>query len=113
MILAGWKAPLGRLHALAGQILQIGARWRPHPDLAVLLTDDLDVCVQRFTERTGTPVTGHDRQLLATVEQLYRSRAAADDRWWHCPVAGRSDDEVLDALQAACDRLLTAPVWGG
>ncbi|MEU8075880.1 hypothetical protein AB0B31_10560 [Catellatospora citrea] len=113
VILAGSGAPLQKLHALAGDILQIGARWRQHPDLTVLLTADLDVCIGRYVERTGVPVTESDRHLLARVDQLYRSRAAADGRWWECPVSGRSDVQVLDDLQAACGRLLTAPAWAG
>lgn len=107
VILAGHDAPLAQLHVLAGQILQIGAQWRPHPDLTVLLTDDLDACIGRYVQRTGVPITGSDRRLLATVDQLYRSRAAADDRWWQCPVSGRSEAEILDDLMAACVSLQT------
>jgi dTMP kinase len=96
-------AILGGGHALAGQIAAIAAMWRPDPDVTVLLTDDLEACIGRFAARTGAPVTAADRQLLATVSDLYEARAAAaPGRWRVCPLTGRASGDVLDQMEAWC-----------
>lgn len=96
-------AILGGGHALADKIAAIAARWRPDPDVTILLTDDLDACIGRFAARTGVPVTAADRQLLAEVSRLYEARAAAaPGRWRVCPIAGRASGDVLDQMEAWC-----------
>ncbi len=85
-----------RLHAAA-------VMWRPPPALTLLLVDDLDTCISRFECRLGTPVTPADRQLLATIAELYEHLAAMHpDRVRAISRAGRDAGDVLDEMQAHC-----------
>jgi dTMP kinase len=87
------------------------AEWsRPLPSLNLLITDDPAACEQRFTARTGHPVTTGMRamtqQALAAYEMLAQDDPA---RWTVISRAGLSTDQVLAAMTAACDLAARAP----
>jgi hypothetical protein len=81
------------------------ASWsRPLPGLNLLITDDPAACEQRFTARTGQPVTADmrafTRQALAVYEMLAQDVPA---QWTVISRAGLGTDQVLAAMTAACD----------
>ena len=88
----------------ARMILDAASWSRPLPGLNLLITDDPAVCEQRFTARTGQPVTADmrtfTRQALAVYEML-----AQDDptHWTVISRTGLDSDQVLAAMTAACD----------
>jgi hypothetical protein len=51
--------------AVAWQVYRTAAAWRPLPHRTVLLTDELDACLDRFAARTGEPVSPADHALIA------------------------------------------------
>lgn len=101
-ILAG-EASLEETHALAQRIYALATRWRPFPDLTILLVDDLDACVDRFERRVGGPLSARDRALVRRAEQLYARQAAHEPkRFLTVDRTGRSEDEILDELYETC-----------
>jgi dTMP kinase len=114
VILAGPDADMRRAAHLADRVAAIPAPWRPPADLVILLRDDLPACIARFEARTGKPVSAADRQLLAQVDDLYASRAAAQPaRWRVCTVTGRTDTEILDEIHNWCRGLVAPAAPGG
>ena len=96
-------AVLGGGPALADRIAAITHAVLPPPDRTVLLLDDFRACVDRFATHLGHPVGAADRELLATVADLYSHRAAAEPaRWLPCRRTGRATDVVLDELEIWC-----------
>jgi dTMP kinase len=101
-ILAG-EGPLERMHALAQGIHAAAARWRPPPDLTVLLIDDLDTCERRFAERIGRPLREEERALMRQADQLYAWQAEATPaRFVVMDRAGATEEETLARLQRTC-----------
>lgn len=94
----------------ARMILEAAAWSRPLPGLNLLITDDPAVCEQRFTDRTGHPVTAgmrsFTRQALAVYEMLAQDDPA---HWTVISRAGLSTGQVLAAMTAACDLALPGP----
>ncbi|MGH3922052.1 MAG: dTMP kinase [Pseudonocardiaceae bacterium] len=101
-ILAG-EASLEQTHALAQRIYAAAARWRPLPDLTILLVDDLDACLDRFERRLGSALSAPDRALVGRVDQLYARQVAREPKRL-LPVdrAGRTEGDVLDELYQVC-----------
>lgn len=102
-IIAGTDATLEISLDLAQLIYATGARWRPLPDLTLLLVDDLDTCIGRFQARTGHILPPGDRALIARASQLY-DRIAAQQPYRFAVIdrAGRTEIEVIDHMRAAC-----------
>jgi dTMP kinase len=97
------EGPLQRMRTLAERIHAAAARWRPLPDLTVLLIDDLDVCERRFAERIGRPLREDERALMRHADQLYAWQAeAAPARVAVMDRAGATEEEILDRLQRTC-----------
>lgn len=112
-ILAGPAASAQRALEIARQVYRTAGVWRPLPDRTVLLIDELDVCVDRFATRTGTPVSPADRALIAQVQELYLTQAAAEpDRFLVVDRTGRTEIQIVDDLEAQCRALLEAPCTG-
>jgi dTMP kinase len=102
-IIAGTDATLETTLDLAQLIYATAARWRPLPDLTLLLTDDLDTCISRFQARTGHILPPGDRALIARASQLYdRIAAQQPHRFAVIDRAGRTETEVIDHMRAAC-----------
>ena len=62
---------------LAKRISAVAARWRPFPDLTLLLTDDPETCAERFARRLGRPLQLSERILMtraAVVPAVRRCR---------------------------------------
>ncbi len=95
-IMLGEHATEDETWTLAQQIYQTAARWRPLPDLTLLITDDLDDCWRRWAEREGTPLTGVQQHLVSRVAGLYHRQAAHDpERFRIVGRAGRDEDEIV------------------
>lgn len=109
-ILAGATASVSQALEIAQQVYRTAGEWRPLPQRTVLLTDELDACVDRFATRTGTPVSADDRALIAQVHELYLAQASAEpDRFVVIDRAGRAEAQVVDDLEHQCRTLLEAP----
>lgn len=68
-------------HAAATQahtILDHAARWRPLPDLTVLITDDTTTAVQRAERRDGVSYTAEQWRLHRRAATLFEHLASAD-----------------------------------
>jgi dTMP kinase len=99
-IMLGEHAPEDETWTLAQQIYQTAAQWRPVPDLTLLITDDLDNCWHRWTEREGTPLTDQQQRLVSRVAQLYHRQAAHEpERFRIVARAGRDQDEIVAEME--------------
>ncbi len=61
----------------ARDILALAEQWRPLPDLTVLLTDDVDIALQRAERRDGKAYTAEQRQLHRRAAALFERLAEA------------------------------------
>ncbi|MDQ7904690.1 hypothetical protein RB614_09170 [Phytohabitans sp. ZYX-F-186] len=59
-------------------ILDLAARWRPLPDLTILITDDMTAAIRRAETRDGIRYTEQQWQLHRRADALF-GRLAADD----------------------------------
>lgn len=64
--------------AMAGQILDSAARWRPLPDLTIVLTDEVDAAVGRAEARNGAPFTAEQWTVHRRAAPLFERLATAD-----------------------------------
>lgn len=97
------EEPVERMHALARRIQAVAARWRPAPDLTVLLVDDLDVCARRFADRIGRSLREDECSLMRRAQQLYTRHAACEpDRFVVIDRSGRREEDALTQLSDAC-----------
>ncbi len=88
---------------LAQRISAVAARWRPFPDLTLLLTDDLEKCAERFARRLGRPLQLSERILMTRAAELYPLFAAAEPgRYAVIDRQGRSGAEVLAEMTDIC-----------
>ncbi|MGW0251135.1 hypothetical protein ACWDYH_31350 [Nocardia goodfellowii] len=100
-IWAGVDAEHHRLDELAGQITATAALWRPPPDRVLLLTDNLETCLQRYAQRTGTAADVEEQDLIRCADRLYRTRAQRDPgRWRVIDRAGLTDEAVVERMFA-------------
>jgi dTMP kinase len=103
LILAGPGAPNGQVRDLMELIYATAGRWRPPPDLTLLLTDDLDTCISRLEQRTGRTIAAADRELISRAAQLYADQAAREpDRFKVINRGGRTAADTVDELVRAC-----------
>jgi dTMP kinase len=88
---------------LAQRISAAAARWRPFPDLTLLLTDDPNACEERFTRRLGRPLQLGERTLMTRAAELYALQAAADPgRYAVIDRRGRTTEETLAEMADIC-----------
>ena len=91
-------------------ILSAAAWSRPLPGLNLLITDDPAACEQRFTARTGHPVTADMRAFTRQALTVYEMIAQDDPAHWTViRRAGLSTDQALAVMTAACDLAARAP----
>lgn len=101
-ILGGTASP-ALAYELARRVQLAATPWRPQPDLTVLLVDDPALCVARFEQRLGRPLSSDERGILDTVEGLYAQLAAdQSQRVRIVDRRGRREEDVLDELEALC-----------
>jgi dTMP kinase len=104
-IILGEHATEDETWTLAQQVYQTATQWRPVSDLTLLITDDLENCWRRWTEREGTPLTGEQQHLVSRVAGLYHRQAAHEpERFRIVARAGRDQDEII----AEMERLVVA-----
>jgi dTMP kinase len=95
--------PVERMHALAPRIHAVAARWRPLPDLTLLLVDDLEVCARRFANRIGRSLREDELALMQRADDLYARQAAADPaRFVVINRAAATEEEVLARMRQVC-----------
>lgn len=95
--------PLEQMHALAQRIQVVAARWRPLPDLTLLLVDDLEVSARRFAQRIGRSLQEDELALMRRADDLYARQAAADPgRFVVINRAGTTEEEILGRMQQVC-----------
>ncbi|MBC8091776.1 MAG: thymidylate kinase [Pseudonocardia sp.] len=90
-----------RATTLAHQILETTARWRPLPDLTVLITDDLDIAIRRAETRDGSTYTPEHWRIHRRAARLFGHLAADDPD--HIRVLDRRDHTtaaLVDILSA-------------
>lgn len=86
--------------ALAQQIHSTVAMWRPAPELTLLVTDDIDNCLDRYTKREGAPMTDEEQHLVTRVARLYERQAEHEpERFRIVHRAGRSEDDVVAEME--------------
>jgi dTMP kinase len=87
----------------AQRILAFAGRWRPLPDVTLLITDDPGICEERFAARTGRPVEPPERRLMRSAAQLYEQLAAAEAaRYKVISRQDRTTGQALADMAAAC-----------
>jgi dTMP kinase len=64
----------------AHAILDLARRWRPLPDLTVLILDNVDAAIARLEHRDQTRCGPDQRRMHLRADRLYRQLAAADPR---------------------------------
>ena len=85
-------------HGLARTILALARQWRPLPDRAILVDDDVEVAIGRAEHRDNRSCTSEQRRIHQRAARLYL-RLATDDP---------DRVAVLDRRQLATDELITA-----
>jgi dTMP kinase len=93
--------------ALATRILDDAGRWRPLPDLTIVLTDDVDAAVGRAETRNGEPFTAEQWSLHRRAAALFERLAAADPD--HVRVLDRREHDADAVVQILTDWIATAP----
>jgi dTMP kinase len=86
---------------LACQILDSAARWRPMPDLTVVLTDEVDAAIHRAETRDGEPFTSEQRHLLHRTAAMFERLATLDPE--HVRTLDRREhdtDTLVDIITA-------------
>ena len=107
--LAAGRVPgsLEEIERVAHRIEAVTSQWRPPPDRILLLVDDVQVCVQRFSARIGRDLTVDEVALIKTADAMYERYAAADpDRITVIDRTGRTEDDTLTELEQVCADLL-------
>jgi dTMP kinase len=88
---------------LAHRISAVAARWRPLPDLTLLLTDDPEACAERFAHRLGRPLQPGELALMIRADELYPLFAAAEPgRYAVIDRRGRSPEKILAEMANIC-----------
>jgi dTMP kinase len=93
--------------ALATRILNDAGRWRPLPDLTIVLTDDVDAAVIRAESRNGEPFTAEQWSLHRRAAALFERLAAADSD--HVRVLDRREHDADAVVEILTEWIATAP----
>lgn len=93
--------------ALARQILDSTARWRPLPDLTIVITDDVKAAVGRAEARDGTTYTAEQWQLHHRAAALFEHLAHADPEYLR--VLDHREHDVPALLATISEWIATAP----
>ncbi len=96
---------LGRAPAEARQILALAARWRPLPDLTILLTDDINAAVGRAEIRDSRRFTAEQRSLHERAADMF-ALLAAENPARYCVIDRRHTD-LPAAIAQIKDRVTT------
>jgi dTMP kinase len=83
-------------------ILRTNSRWRPEPDVTVLLRDDPVACTGRFATRLGRSITAEEQHLVQRAAALYDVLAAESDRVHVIDRRHRASADLLDDLLRIC-----------
>lgn len=108
-IILGQNSTVERMHALAQRIYAVVTRWWPPPDVTLLLTDDLNMCAERFAERIGRRLHDDELALMDWADQLYTRQATADPhRFVVIRRSGVSEEQTLSLMYETCRNLSRA-----
>ncbi|MGH3898064.1 MAG: hypothetical protein ACRDTA_07360 [Pseudonocardiaceae bacterium] len=91
--------------ALVRRILDSTARWRPLPDLAIVITDDVEAAAGRAEARNGVAYTTEQWHLHHRAAALFERLAQADPE--HVRLLDRREHDV-DALVATISEWIAA-----
>lgn len=92
------------------QVYRTASAWRPPPRRTLLLVDELDACLQRFSARIGQTLAEGDRVLIKRIHRLYLEQAAAEpERFAVIDRTERSEADVLDEMEHQCRDLMKEP----
>jgi dTMP kinase len=90
---------LDHTHAFARRIQAVARRWRPPPDLTVLLVDDLQVCQRRFADRLGRALHDDERSLMHHADRLYARQVTCEPhRFVVIDRAGHTEEDTVTQL---------------
>ncbi len=92
---------------LAGRILDSTARWRPLPDLTIVITDDVKAAVGRAETRDGIAYTAEQWQLHHRAAALFERLAHADPEYVR--LLDRREHEVPPLVAIIREWIATAP----
>jgi dTMP kinase len=99
-ILLGPDADDDNTWALAQQIHDTAALWRPLPQLTLLIFDEMELCLRRYAEREGAPMTADERHLVTRVARLYQRLADHEpDRIRIVHRAGREEEDIVAEME--------------
>lgn len=93
--------------ALAGQILDSTARWRPLPDLTIVITDDVKAAVGRAETRDGIAYTAEQWQLHHRAAALFEHLAHVDPKFLR--LLDRREHDVPALVAIIREWIATAP----
>src|SRR5262249_8986355 len=93
-------------HARA--ILALAERWRPPPDLTILLVDDVTTALQRAERRDATAYTPEQRQLHGRAAGLFERLAEADPQ--RIPIIDRRQLGPDEAVARMADLITGASI---
>jgi dTMP kinase len=93
-------------HARA--ILALAERWRPPPDLTILLIDDVTTALQRAEQRDARAYTPEQRQLHGRAAVLFERLAEADPQ--RIPIVDRRQLGPDEAVAWMADQITSASI---
>jgi dTMP kinase len=82
----------------AREILQLAGRWRPLPDITILITDDTATAINRAERRDNRVIADDERRIHHRAAALYEQLAADDPE--HIRVLNRRLCDTATALHA-------------
>jgi dTMP kinase len=88
---------------LARRIQAVAEHWHRPPDLTLLVVDDIDRCLQRFSSRIGRALRPDEVDLVVQADRLYTRFARAEpDRFEVIDRRGHDDVETVEQMHDAC-----------
>jgi dTMP kinase len=97
----------GAALVLAGQILDSTGRWRPLPDLTIVITDHVKAAVGRAEARDGVSYTAEQWQLHHRAAALFEHLAHADPEYLR--LLDRREHDVPALVAIIREWIATAP----